>query len=113
MSLKAVSPEQARQLLNDGGVLVDIREADEHARERIASARHLPLSRLDNANAEFPKGKPVIFHCRSGARTQANASRLEAAAGEGCEAFIESEPHSTMWATLSAPRSCRKRQAYF
>ena len=88
MSLKTVSPEQVRQLLNDGGVLVDIREADEHARERIASARHLPLSRLDNVGVEFPKGKPVIFHCRSGARTQANASRLEAAAGEGCEAFI-------------------------
>lgn len=87
MTLKTVSPQQARQLLNDGGILVDIREADEHARARIASARHLPLSRLDDADAELHRGKPVIFHCRSGARTQANASRLKAFAGD-CEAFV-------------------------
>lgn len=88
MAVQTVSPEQARQLLDDGAILVDIREADEHARERIAAAHHLPLSKLDNANVEFHQDKPVIFHCRSGARTLANASRLESLTGGACEVFV-------------------------
>lgn len=88
MTLRTVSPEKARDMLNEGAILVDIREADEHARERIASARSLPLSTLDQADIELHRGKPVIFHCRSGQRTQMNAAKLEARAGEGCEAFI-------------------------
>ena len=64
-----------------GAVLVDIREADEHAREKIPGARHLPLSKLDETDLALPQGKPVLFHCRSGARTLANAGRLAAKAG--------------------------------
>ena len=88
MTLQIISPEQARQMLDDGAVLVDIREADEHAREHIAAARHLPLSKLDGVDLELHQGRPVIFHCRSGARTSANAPRLKSLAGDACEAFI-------------------------
>ena len=88
MTLPTVTPEKARQLLNQGAILVDIREADEHARERIAGARHLPLSKLDEADLALHEGKPVIFHCRSGARTLANSARLAAHAGESCEAYV-------------------------
>ena len=109
MTLKTVSPQQARQLLNDGGILVDIREADEHARERIASARHLPLSGLENADIELQRGTPVIFHCRSGARTQANASRLEAFAGEDCEAFVV-EGGIDAWRKAGLPVITDRRQ---
>ena len=34
------------------------------------------------------QGKPVIFHCKSGARTRANAQRLAGKLGETCDAFI-------------------------
>ena len=50
MTLPTVTPERARDLLNQGAILVDIREADERARERIAGARQLPLSKLDQAD---------------------------------------------------------------
>ena len=69
MSLPRISPAEARRLLDQGAILVDIREADEHAREKIAGARHLPLSKLDEADLALHEGKPVIFHCKSGART--------------------------------------------
>jgi rhodanese-related sulfurtransferase len=75
-SLKSISPAHAAALVRDGALLIDIREADEHARERIASARHLPLSRLDGQTVANDVGGIVIFHCRSGARTRANAKRL-------------------------------------
>lgn len=81
MTLSTIDVPGARRLLDQGAVLVDIREVDEHARERVPGARHNPLSRL--APVAAPAGKAVIFHCRSGARTASNAARLAgAAAGE-------------------------------
>lgn len=88
MSLPTISPEQAKRLMDQGAMLVDIREADEHAREKITGARHLPLSKLDEADLAVHAGKPVIFHCRSGARTLANAPRLADKIDEDCEAYV-------------------------
>jgi Inner membrane protein YgaP-like, transmembrane domain/Rhodanese-like domain len=50
--------------------------------ERIAGARHLPLSKLDETNFALHGGRPAIFHCRSGARTLADSARLAARFGE-------------------------------
>jgi rhodanese-related sulfurtransferase len=88
MSLPTIKPAEARRLLDGGALLIDIREADEHAREKVAGARHLPLSKLDEADLAVHRGKPVIFHCKSGARTRANASRLAGKLGEACEGYI-------------------------
>jgi rhodanese-related sulfurtransferase len=83
MTLPTIDPVTAKRLIDDGALLVDIREPDEHARERVPGARNIPLSRLGS----LPAGaKAMVFHCRSGARTSGNAGRLAAAAG--CEAYI-------------------------
>jgi len=78
MSLKPLSPQAARQQLDRGAVLVDIRSDDEHAREHIAQALHVPAERLHDGSAAFQDAKRVIFYCRSGARTQAQAQALSA-----------------------------------
>lgn len=85
MSLPHISPAKAKELIDRGAVLVDIREFDERARSRIPAARHAPLSRLDKLEigTEAPA---VIFHCRSGNRTAGNAERL--AQCTDYEAFI-------------------------
>jgi rhodanese-related sulfurtransferase len=88
MSLPSIKPAEALRFLDGGALLIDIREADEHARQKIPGARHMPLSKLDDAEIAAHHGKPVIFHCKSGARTQANASRLAAKLDETCEAFV-------------------------
>ncbi len=75
-------------MLDEGAILVDIREPDEHARAHIPGARHLPLSRLDEADLSVHRGQPVVFHCRSGARTLGQAPRLAAKLGGACEAYI-------------------------
>jgi rhodanese-related sulfurtransferase len=74
MSLPALSPTEAKRLVDQGAVLVDIRDPDEHARERVPGARNHPLSQLDSAS--FPETAVVIFHCRSGMRTMTNVARL-------------------------------------
>ncbi len=89
MTLQSVTPDEARHLLGAGAILVDIREADERARDHIPGARHLPLSKLDQAEHALDGGQPVIFHCRSGARTLANAGRLAARTGSRKAYLIE------------------------
>ncbi|MBS0519523.1 MAG: sulfurtransferase [Proteobacteria bacterium] len=83
MSLPSIDPLTAKKLIDQGALLVDIREADEYARECVPGALHHPLSRLTPI---APGAKVVIFHCRSGARTSMNAARLGAAAG--CQAYL-------------------------
>jgi rhodanese-related sulfurtransferase len=87
-NLKTVSPDRAAELIRAGAVLIDIREADEHARERIPGARHHALSRIDADNPARPGDDVLIFHCRSGARTKGNAARLASVAPQTCETFI-------------------------
>jgi rhodanese-related sulfurtransferase len=76
---KFVSPADAARLMQDGATLVDIREADEFRRERIDGALNCPASALDAAAIA---GDIIVFHCKTGCRTQANADRLAAKAGE-------------------------------
>lgn len=84
MTLATLSPADTRAAIDAGARLIDIRGADEHAREHIPGALNIPLDRL----GDLPRdGRPVVFHCRSGMRTAANASRLGAAAG-GAPAYI-------------------------
>jgi rhodanese-related sulfurtransferase len=88
MSLPRIRPAEARRLLQQGAILVDIREADEHAREKITGAHHLPLSKLEETELALHEGKSVIFHCKSGARTAGSAARLAQKVGGACEAFV-------------------------
>jgi rhodanese-related sulfurtransferase len=109
MSLPTIKPSDARRLLDGGAVLIDIREADEHAREKILGARHLPLSKLDEMDVAVHQGKPVIFHCRSGARTRANAARLADKFGASCEAFVV-EGGIDAWRKAGLPVVTDRRQ---
>ncbi len=77
MTLKAITPSDAKRLIEDGAVLIDIREADEHARERIPGALSRPISTIGKSTVT-PGAKAVLFHCKSGMRTLGNAERLRA-----------------------------------
>ena len=86
--LKTISPARAADLVRHGAVLIDIREDDEYARERIPGARHHALSRIDTETPVRDGDDIIIFHCRSGARTRGSAAGLGAAAADACEAYI-------------------------
>lgn len=83
--IKTISPADARQLMQNGARLVDIREPDEYARVHIAGAENRPVNLVDHLARH--DGAPVIYHCRSGNRTAAHAARLAAAAGD-CACYI-------------------------
>lgn len=85
--LKTISPTRAAELVRKGAVLIDIREADEHLRERIPGARHHALSRIDAESPARPGDDVLVFHCRSGARTRGSVARISAASSN-CETYI-------------------------
>ena len=77
MPVNTVTPLEAKRLLADGALLVDIRETPERAREHIPGSVHVPLTRIGTLQND---SRSVVFHCRSGMRTGANAATLAAAA---------------------------------
>jgi len=79
MAPETVTPNRARALVEQGARLIDIRGTDEHAREHIPGAVSLPLTAIET----LPRASaPIVFHCRSGMRSDANAARLQSAAGD-------------------------------
>jgi rhodanese-related sulfurtransferase len=79
--LPPIPPLDLKRRLDEGStLLVDIREPDEYARAHIPGARLAPLSALDADDfvRERTSGKAIVFLCRSGNRTAANAARLAA-----------------------------------
>lgn len=88
MSLRSITPTEAKRLVDQGAILVDIRESAELAQAKIPGARHMPLSQLEQARLPDSHSSPVIFLCRSGARTMNSAPRLAGKLPQGCEGYV-------------------------
>jgi rhodanese-related sulfurtransferase len=70
---QTISPAEAQRRIEAGAMLIDIRSPDEYARAHIPCAKNLPLTQIGRID-----GAPeVIFHCKSGMRTAANAHTLK------------------------------------
>ncbi|MBM3556741.1 MAG: rhodanese-like domain-containing protein [Alphaproteobacteria bacterium] len=68
--LKSVDALTVQAWLQSGeAVLVDVREANEVALERIAGARHLPLSTFDPTRLVDARGRRLVLQCLTGARS--------------------------------------------
>ena len=78
-SLIPLKPETVEERVRQGhALLIDIREDDEFARRHVSGALSRPLSRFEAVALPEMAGTDVIFTCRSGMRTAANADRLAA-----------------------------------
>jgi rhodanese-related sulfurtransferase len=64
-------------------VIVDVREENEWDEARIPGAILMPLSTFDPAQIPDPKGKHLVFHCRSGRRCGMAAEKAVAAGYKG------------------------------
>jgi len=65
-----LTPEAAAELLGTADTqLVDVRTAPEHAAERIAGDQHIELDRLPAEAGSIDRERPLIFYCKTGARS--------------------------------------------
>lgn len=79
-----IDPRDAQAALARGEcVLVDVREADEHARERIAGSVLLPLSALTPKQVTALGANRVVIHCKSGRRGADAVARCAGLADAG------------------------------
>ena len=102
MSLQSISPLDAKHLVDQGAILVDIREVDEYTREHIPGARHAALSQLHQADISAYRGKTLVFHCRSGARTTSNQDHLASLVGDTCR-VLQIEGGLDAWRNAGLP----------
>ena len=64
------TPHEVSQLHADGEIqLIDVRELHEHEAGRIAGDRLIQLSNLSAEAHSIDQSRPVVFYCRSGARS--------------------------------------------
>ena len=76
-----VSSAEARQLVQAGARLVDVRTPGEFAAGHIPGAINIPVQQLDARMSELqPKDAAVVVYCRSGHRS-GNAARMLKNAG--------------------------------
>ena len=64
-----VGTAEAKQLIESGAQLVDVRTDVEYEAGHIPGARHVPLADVRREAEGLDKGKPVILYCRSGNRS--------------------------------------------
>lgn len=78
-----ISVETLEQWMQRGDtVLIDVRERDEYAAERIDGAVNAPLSSFDVAVLQDTyDGKRIVFHCRAGHRSRTASNQFLTAEG--------------------------------
>jgi rhodanese-related sulfurtransferase len=70
----------ARELVANGAVLLDVRTAAEFAERHIPGALNIPVQELGTRLRELgPTTRPVVVHCRSGVRSASAAQLLQRA----------------------------------
>ncbi len=80
-----VTPEQTQNaLVDDSAQVIDVRESYEWDAGRIEGAIHIGLQELGANAAKVDTDRPVIFQCRSGARSMMAAQAFR---GVGIDAY--------------------------
>jgi rhodanese-related sulfurtransferase len=81
-----ITPDEARQKLEAGAVVVDVRDAAEVAKSgKVAGAVHIPRGMVEFRadpetpyyDASFDKDKAVILYCASGGRAALSGQALK------------------------------------
>lgn len=67
---------EARRLLQEGAILVDVREPNEFARGHLKGAINYPLTSLER-HVGVLQGKVCLLYCASGMRSQRAAKKLK------------------------------------
>ena len=63
-------------MIDDGAVLLDVREKQEWNAGHAPTAKHLPLGRIAEAQRRLPAKATVVVVCRSGNRSRQATSAL-------------------------------------
>jgi rhodanese-related sulfurtransferase len=74
-----VSVDEALPMLEEGAVLLDVRELVEWSAGHDPAAVHMPMARVPLDHGLLDPAKPVLVICRSGNRSLTGAAQLREA----------------------------------
>ena len=69
--MESITTTELRAILNGNfeGLLIDVREPEEHAVARIEGARLIPLKTLPDELGSLPLDREILVHCKAGGRS--------------------------------------------
>lgn len=69
---------RAHQIVNQGGLLLDVRTREEHDDASLPQSINIPVQELQGRLKELPdKHRPTVVYCRSGGRSAAATTLLQ------------------------------------
>jgi rhodanese-related sulfurtransferase len=74
--VREVDPRTAQRLVDDGALVLDVREDDEWEAGRAPGAAHIPLAEIAARKREIPTETTVVTVCRAGGRSARAASAM-------------------------------------
>ena len=77
--LNQASPSTARDWLNQGALVIDVRSEAEYRDQHLPGTINIPLGRLEDEIARHApkKEQPILLHCQSGMRSGLGTSTLK------------------------------------
>ena len=75
-STRDLDPREAKELVEQGAMMIDVRELSEWNHGHAPGALHLPMSIISEHLHKVPKDEDVVVCCRSGSRSSAVVSFL-------------------------------------
>lgn len=77
-NIKNICPTTTLELVQNGAILIDVREPEEVAELAygLAHVMHIPLSVFEARYMEIPKDKDIVMACKSGGRSMRAAGFL-------------------------------------
>ena len=76
VSFKSISVADAMQLIENGALIIDVREQNEYDLAHIENSVLVPLSTVsaEKINEVNPQNKTILIHCHSGKRSKVAAN---------------------------------------
>jgi rhodanese-related sulfurtransferase len=108
---ESVGPQEAVRRINQGAVMMDVREAGEFASGHAPDARLLPLSRIRAegvaavAALGLPDAAQVLLICRSGMRSRLAQSTLSA---DATRRYVNVAGGMSAWEASGLPIVCKR-----
>jgi rhodanese-related sulfurtransferase len=95
-----ITVDEAKEMMNDGAAVVDVREPHEYSAGHVPNASLIPVNSVYARREELPKDQDVIFVCAVGQRS---ALACEMAAASGLTRIFNLEGGTEAWINAGQP----------
>lgn len=95
-----ISVDEAKEMMNDGASVIDVREPHEYSAGHVPDASLIPVNSVFARREELPKDQDLIFVCAVGQRS---ALACEMAAASGLTRLFNLEGGTEAWINAGQP----------